>query len=272
MVSWSTLVLRKASSIALRRTQVTHLLSTWLPSRSRPKIFAEKKKAKPKSAPAPTKLKVQCASEHNLKDVSLELQHNTMSVFCGPSGSGKSSLAMDTIYAEGQRRYVESLSSYARQFVGQMPKPKVDRIEGLAPAIAIEQKTVAHNPRSTVGTVTEIYDYLRVLMARLATPHCPIATIPSRHKPLTTSPITCLRFPKARGSCWLRRCIGNRPLTQITFGKTCERLVFSAFELTARCIRSMKFRDCHPQQVMTSKRSSIASRFRSQSQSYRGQR
>ncbi len=118
-------------------------------------------------------LRVQGAVEHNLKDVSLEIPHRAMSVFCGPSGSGKSSMAMDTIYAEGQRRYVESLSSYARQFVGQMPKPRVERIEGLAPAIAIEQKSVAHNPRSTVGTVTEIYDYLRVLMARLGEPHCP---------------------------------------------------------------------------------------------------
>ncbi|MEM8736057.1 MAG: excinuclease ABC subunit UvrA, partial [Planctomycetota bacterium] len=123
-------------------------------------------------------LTVNGAVEHNLRDVSLEIPHHTMSVFCGPSGSGKSSLAMDTIYAEGQRRYVESLSSYARQFVGQMPKPKVERIEGLAPAIAIEQKSVAHNPRSTVGTVTEIYDYLRVLMARLGEPHCPDCDIP----------------------------------------------------------------------------------------------
>lgn len=125
-----------------------------------------------------TKINVQAAVEHNLKDVSLELPHHSLSVFCGPSGSGKSSLAMDTIYAEGQRRYVESLSSYARQFVGQMPKPKVERIEGLAPAIAIEQKSVAHNPRSTVGTVTEIYDYFRVLMARLAEPHCPDCDVP----------------------------------------------------------------------------------------------
>jgi excinuclease ABC subunit A len=142
-------------------------------------IEGEPTRGKKSKKPSPTKefvtpvLRVQGAVEHNLKDVSLELPHNTMSVFCGPSGSGKSSLAMDTIYAEGQRRYVESLSSYARQFVGQMPKPKVERIDGLAPAIAIEQKSVGHNPRSTVGTVTEIYDYLRVLMARLATPHCP---------------------------------------------------------------------------------------------------
>ena len=117
-------------------------------------------------------------AQHNLKDVSLQVPHGQLSVFCGPSGSGKSSMAMDTIYAEGQRRYVESLSSYARQFVGQMPKPRVERIEGLSPAIAIEQKSVAHNPRSTVGTVTEIYDYLRVFMARLAQPHCPTCDLP----------------------------------------------------------------------------------------------
>ncbi len=123
-------------------------------------------------------LSVEGAVEHNLKDVSLKVPHHQMTVFCGPSGSGKSSMAMDTIYAEGQRRYVESLSSYARQFVGQMAKPRVEKIEGLAPAIAIEQKSVAHNPRSTVGTVTEIYDYFRVLMARLAQPHCPTCDIP----------------------------------------------------------------------------------------------
>ena len=101
-----------------------------------------------------------------------------MTVCCGLSGSGKSSLAMDTIYAEGQRRYVESLSSYARQFVGQMQKPKLDHIEGLSPAIAIEQKNLGHTPRSTVGTVTEIYDYLRILMARLGKPHCPACNVP----------------------------------------------------------------------------------------------
>ena len=126
----------------------------------------------------PDMVVVDGAVEHNLKDVSLQIPHHTLTVFCGPSGSGKSSLAMDTIYAEGQRRYVESLSSYARQFVGQMPKPSVQKIDGLAPAIAIEQKTVAHNPRSTVGTVTEIYDYLRVLMARLAEPYCPECDVP----------------------------------------------------------------------------------------------
>jgi len=113
------------------------------------------------------------AAQHNLQSVDLIVPRDQMSVFCGPSGSGKTSLAMDTLYAEGQRRYVESLSSYARQFLGQMPKPKVEHISGLSPAIAIEQKTVGNTPRSTVGTVTEIYDYLRVLFARLGQPYCP---------------------------------------------------------------------------------------------------
>ncbi len=123
-------------------------------------------------------IRVRGASQHNLKAVDVEIPRDQMSVCCGLSGSGKSSLAMDTIYAEGQRRYVESLSSYARQFVGQMPKPRVEHIEGLSPAIAIEQKNLGHTPRSTVGTVTEIYDYLRVLMARLGQPHCPTCDIP----------------------------------------------------------------------------------------------
>lgn len=114
------------------------------------------------------------AREHNLKNVDLEIPRDKMIVFTGLSGSGKSSLAFDTIYAEGQRRYVESLSSYARQFLGQMEKPDVDYIEGLSPAISIDQKTTSKNPRSTVGTVTEIYDYMRLLYARIGIPHCPI--------------------------------------------------------------------------------------------------
>ncbi|MGH9053200.1 MAG: excinuclease ABC subunit UvrA, partial [Acidimicrobiia bacterium] len=113
------------------------------------------------------------AREHNLKDLSLELPREKLIVFTGLSGSGKSSLAFDTIYAEGQRRYVESLSAYARQFLGQMDKPDVDFIEGLSPAISIDQKTASRNPRSTVGTVTEIHDYLRLLYARIGVPHCP---------------------------------------------------------------------------------------------------
>ncbi|HEV3383789.1 MAG TPA: excinuclease ABC subunit A, partial [Gemmata sp.] len=119
-----------------------------------------------------THLCVEGACQHNLKNVSARLPREKMTVFCGPSGSGKSSLALDTIYAEGQRRYVESLSSYARQFLGQVQKPKVERITGLSPAISIEQKTTSKSPRSTVGTVTEIYDYLRILYARLGKRHC----------------------------------------------------------------------------------------------------
>ena len=117
---------------------------------------------------------VKGAREHNLKDIDIKIPRDKLVVFTGLSGSGKSSLAFDTIYAEGQRRYVESLSSYARQFLGQMEKPDVDYIEGLSPAISIDQKTTSRNPRSTVGTVTEIYDYLRLLWARIGIPHCPV--------------------------------------------------------------------------------------------------
>src|SRR5262245_33214250 len=113
------------------------------------------------------------AREHNLRNVNLDLPRNQLIVFTGVSGSGKSSLAFDTLYAEGQRRYVESLSSYARQFLGQLEKPDVDYLAGLSPAISIQQKTAGRNPRSTVGTITEIYDYLRVLYARVGQGHCP---------------------------------------------------------------------------------------------------
>ena len=118
-------------------------------------------------------IRISGARQHNLKDISLDLPRDKMIVFTGVSGSGKSSLAFDTIFAEGQRRYVESLSAYARQFLGQVDKPDVDAIEGLSPAISIDQKSTSHNPRSTVGTVTEIYDYLRLLYGRAGQPHCP---------------------------------------------------------------------------------------------------
>src|SRR6201985_2383146 len=118
-------------------------------------------------------IRIRGARTHNLKNLDLDLPRDRLIVFTGLSGSGKSSLAFDTIYAEGQRRYVESLSTYARQFLSMMEKPDVDSIEGLSPAISIEQKSTSHNPRSTVGTVTEIYDYLRLLYARAGTPRCP---------------------------------------------------------------------------------------------------
>ena len=132
-----------------------------------------KRKSKIKIDPN-NRIVIKGAREHNLKNVDLELPRNKLIVMTGLSGSGKSSLAFDTIFADGQRHYMESLSSYARQFLGQMEKPDVDEITGLSPAISIDQKTTSHNPRSTVGTVTEIYDYLRLMYARIGVPHCPI--------------------------------------------------------------------------------------------------
>jgi excinuclease ABC subunit A len=118
-------------------------------------------------------IQVRGARTHNLKNIDLDIPRDKLIVITGLSGSGKSSLAFDTLYAEGQRRYVESLSTYARQFLSMMEKPDVDHVEGLSPAISIEQKSTSHNPRSTVGTITEIYDYLRLLFARAGEPRCP---------------------------------------------------------------------------------------------------
>jgi excinuclease ABC subunit A len=150
------------------------------PRRATNRRKANTAKRKPKAnARKPIEvLTVQGAQQHNLRNLTVELPREKMSVCCGPSGSGKSSLALDTIYAEGQRRYIESLSAYARQFLGQMQKPKVEHVSGLSPAISIEQKTTSKSPRSTVGTVTEVYDYLRVLYARLGQPYCPACQIP----------------------------------------------------------------------------------------------
>ena len=117
-------------------------------------------------------IKIVNARENNLKNINLDIPKNKLIVFTGLSGSGKSTLAFDTLYAEGQRRYIESLSAYARQFLGKIAKPDVERIEGLTPAIAIDQKTTSKNPRSTVGTITEVYDYLRLLYARIGEQHC----------------------------------------------------------------------------------------------------
>ena len=132
-----------------------------------------KSKKKIEVAPPAAAIKVQGASQNNLKGVSLKIPRNKITICTGPSGSGKSSLAFDTIYAEGQRRYIDSLSSYARQFVKQMPRPRLEEIDGLSPAIAIEQKHHAGNPRSTIGTMTEVYDFLRLLFAHAGTAYCP---------------------------------------------------------------------------------------------------
>src|SRR5213075_1509205 len=140
-------------------------------------------------------LVVHGAREHNLKDVTVRLPRNALVCITGLSGSGKSSLAFDTIYAEGQRRYVESLSAYARQFLQMMEKPDVDSIDGLSPAISIDQKTTSRNPRSTVGTVTEIYDYLRLLYARIGKPHCPVCGRPIAGQSLESIVDQILQLP-----------------------------------------------------------------------------
>ncbi|MDE6925083.1 MAG: ABC-ATPase UvrA, partial [Acetatifactor sp.] len=136
-------------------------------------MMEEAKKMRPRSQGAGGYIKIRGACENNLKNIDVDIPRNELVVLTGMSGSGKSSLAFDTIYAEGQRRYMESLSSYARMFLGQMEKPNVERIDGLSPAISIDQKSTNRNPRSTVGTVTEIYDYFRLLYARIGIPHCP---------------------------------------------------------------------------------------------------
>ena len=151
---------------------------------------------------------VRGAREHNLKNIDVTIPRNRLTVITGLSGSGKSSLAFDTIYAEGQRRYVESLSAYARQFLGLMEKPDVDSIEGLSPAISIEQKTTGQNPRSTVGTVTEIYDYLRLLWARVGVPHCPNDGTPVERQSAAQITDTVSPGRRRRGS----RC--SRPLVR----------------------------------------------------------
>ena len=141
-------------------------------------------------------IEVRGARTHNLKDISLTIPRDKLIVITGLSGSGKSSLAFDTLYAEGQRRYVESLSAYARQFLSLMEKPDVDHIEGLSPAISIEQKSTSHNPRSTVGTITEIYDYLRLMFARVGEPRCPTHDLPLAAQTVSQMVDTVLALPE----------------------------------------------------------------------------
>ena len=179
---------------------------------SRPKSAP---RAAAKAAADASQIVVRGAREHNLRNVNVEMPRDKLVVFTGLSGSGKSSLAFDTIYAEGQRRYVESLSSYARQFLGQMDKPDVDVIEGLSPAISIDQKSASRNPRSTVGTITEVYDYLRLLYARIGVQHCPqrrhAAAAPDAAADRRPHPRCCPTAPGSR--CWRRSCAAARAST-----------------------------------------------------------
>ena len=161
-------------------------------------------------------IKVRGARTHNLKNVSLDIPRDRLVVMTGLSGSGKSSLAFDTLYAEGQRRYVESLSTYARQFLSMMDKPDVDHIEGLSPAISIEQKSVSHNPRSTVGTITEIYDYMRLLYARAGTPVCPEHNISLKAQTVSQIVDTILTLPQGSRMMLLAPLIDNRKGSQET--------------------------------------------------------
>ena len=165
------------------------------------------------------KIIIRGAREHNLKNIDIDIPRDKFVVITGLSGSGKSSLAFDTIYAEGQRRYVESLSSYARMFLGQMEKPDLDYIEGLSPAISIDQKTTSKNPRSTVGTITEIYDYLRLLYARIGIPHCPKCgkEISQQTNQMVTTHDSRRHRCNTRTYCRGKRCISNEAMKSQTF-------------------------------------------------------
>ncbi|MBL4855880.1 MAG: excinuclease ABC subunit UvrA, partial [Idiomarina sp.] len=155
-------------------------------------------------------IEVRGARTHNLKNFNLTIPRNKLIVITGLSGSGKSSLAFDTLYAEGQRRYVESLSAYARQFLSLMEKPDVDSIEGLSPAISIEQKSTSHNPRSTVGTITEIYDYLRLMFARVGEPRCPTHDVPLAAQTVSQMVDNVLAAPEGEKRMLLAPIIQNR--------------------------------------------------------------
>ena len=161
-------------------------------------------------------ISVRGARQHNLRDISVRIPRNALTVVTGLSGSGKSSLAFDTIYAEGQRRYVETLSAYARQFLDQIERPDVDSIEGLSPAISIEQKTTSRSPRSTVGTITEIYDYLRLLYASVGTPHCPNCGRPIARQTAEQIVERIVELGKASASpSWRRLCGAARESLRI---------------------------------------------------------
>ena len=202
---------------------------------------------------AADELIVHGAREHNLKDITVRLPRNALICITGLSGSGKSSLAFDTIYAEGQRRYVESLSSYARQFLQMMEKPDVDSIDGLSPAISIDQKTTSRNPRSTVGTVTEIYDYLRLLYARVGRPHCPVCGRPIAGQSLESIVDQILQQPEGT------KFTVNAPVVRDRKGeyRTCSR---SCATRASRASRSTASSTCWTSRRCSTRSSSTRSR------------
>ena len=177
-------------------------------------------------------IEIKGAREHNLKNVSLCIPKNKLTVITGLSGSGKSSLAFDTIYAEGQRRYVESLSSYARQFLDLMKKPDVDSLEGLSPAISIEQKTTSHNPRSTVGTVTEIYDYMRLLWARAGTPYSPATGLPIESQTVSQMVDRILAMPEGTKLLLLAPIARGKKVNSKKKLKLCKNEAFNVLKST----------------------------------------
>ncbi len=188
-------------------------------------------------------IEVRGAREHNLKGVDLDIPRDQLVVITGLSGSGKSSLAFDTIYAEGQRRYVESLSAYARQFLDMMGKPDVDHISGLSPAISIEQKTTSKNPRSTVGTVTEIYDYLRLLFARVGTPYSPATGLPITAMQVQDMVDAVMAMPEGTAPiCWPRSSGTGRASTRRSWRSLHGRGMCGRGS-TGRCVRWTK-RSC----------------------------
>ena len=188
-------------------------------------------------------IRIRGARTHNLKNIDLDLPRDKLIVITGLSGSGKSSLAFDTLYAEGQRRYVESLSAYARQFLSLMEKPDVDLIEGLSPAISIEQKATSHNPRSTVGTVTEIYDYLRLLYARVGMPRCPDHGYPLEAQTVSQMVDQVLALPEGT-QLHAARAGGRRPQGRARAGvrRSCARRASCACASTACCTSSTRCR------------------------------
>ena len=204
-------------------------------------------------------ISIRGAREHNLKNVDVEMPRDTLVVITGLSGSGKSSLAFDTIYAEGQRRYVESLSAYARQFLELMQKPDVDPIEGLSPAISIEQKTTSRNPRSTVGTVTEIYDYLRLLFARVGVPYSPATGLPIESQTVSQMADRILALPEGTRLFLLAPIVRGRKGEYRKELRSCRRRASSASRSTASSTRSARRRRSTRSSSTTSRSWSTAS-------------